>query len=112
MIDTLTALVTSVGFIVFLVLLVLGVGAMIRRILLYVRTGHRVPIILRRDFGLFLAFLWVFGSTALLRFLGITLEEGSIERLLFILQQNIVGLIALGYWVKVELFDVDDPSVE
>jgi hypothetical protein len=112
MIDTLTAIVTTGGFLIFLVLLGLGVGAMIRRILLYVQTGHRVPIILRRDFGLFLALSWVFGGAALLRFLNIVLEPGSVERLLFIVQQYLVGLIALGYWVKVELFDVDDPTVE
>lgn len=88
-----------------------GIFGMVRRVILFQRAEERVPVILRRDLGLFVA-LSVIGLESLgIRALGINLAEmPDLVRLLFAVHWDIILISALLYWVKVELWDVDDPD--
>lgn len=94
----------------FVALLGSGLFGMIRRVILFQRASEAVPVLMKRDIGL-LAGLAIVGLESLgLRALGIT-QMLDLERLLYTAQQDLAILIPLAYWVKVELWDVDDPNV-
>lgn len=93
---------------VFLVLLGMVLFSMLRRVRDYRIAGLPVPVLLRRGIVLFAALAVMGGETVLLRILGITFAPGSLERLIFIVQADIILLSALIYYAKTEMFDMDD----
>jgi hypothetical protein len=105
-----TSLLSILTFMAFGPMAVLTTLSMLRRMLLYVRANKPIPILLRRGIVLFSAFSIVVGESVILRATGIMLAEGSLERFLFILQADILILIAMGYYAKAELFDIDNPD--
>jgi hypothetical protein len=109
-IQTITGIVNGIALAVFLLLLGATLMAMGRRIHDYRAAGMPLPVILKRGFVLF-ATLGVIGAEATaLRVLDIVPAEGSIERLLFTVQYDLILLGALAYYAKTELFDIDDPD--
>lgn len=101
--------VNAIGLASFLVLLGAVVFSMLQRLYLYKTAGLPLPVILKRGLVLFAALSVLGGETAVLRILGIQFGQDSIERLLFIIQANIILIGAMSYYAKVELFDMDDP---
>jgi hypothetical protein len=96
------ALVTFVG------LIGAGLFGLLRRLALYATAEMAVPVLLKRDVVLLFA-LSVVGMEALgIRGLGIVLDAWP--RVAYVAQQDLVVILAVAYWVKVELRDVDDPS--
>lgn len=96
--------------ITFVALLGSGLFGMARRLVLFARAEQPVPVLMKRDIAL-LSALAILGIEQLgLRALGIN-QMDDLERLIYSLQQDFIVLLALAYWVKVELFDVDDPNV-
>jgi hypothetical protein len=108
MIATAIHIVNAVSLVIFLLLLGATLFSMVGRVLDYRRAKLPLPVLLKRGIVLFVALVLIGGETAVLRALGVTLGEASIERLIFITQANAILLIALGYYAKVELFDLDD----
>lgn len=105
-----TGVVNAVALVAFLVLLGACLFSMTRRILDYRRAQLPLPTVLKRGLVLFAALALIGGEAALLRAAGIVLEDGSLERLLFTVQSDLILLTALGYYTKAELFDLDDDS--
>jgi hypothetical protein len=109
-ITALTALLNALTLLVFTALLGAGLFGILRRVILYKRAKARVPVIMRRDIAL-LGSLGLIGlELLLLRAAGIDLMEFPVARLVFVIQSNAILITGLGYWVKVELWDVDDPD--
>lgn len=104
--------VNFVALIAFLLLLGATLASMLRRVVLYRRAGRALPILLKRGIVLFGALTILGGEAAALRAAGIDLTASPFLRLLYVMQANVVLLGALGYYAKVDLFDVDDPEVD
>lgn len=105
-----TNLLNAVTLFVFTALLGSGLFGIIRRVILYKRAKTRVPVIMRRDLAL-LGSLAVIGlESMLLRALNVDLSRFPELRFFFVAHWDIILVIGLGYWVKVELWDVDDPD--
>jgi len=95
----------------FMGLLGAGLYGMIGRFRLYMQAREPIPILLKRDLIL-VGSLALIGAEALgIRALGIDLSEPTWLRVAFILQQDVLLLGALAYYVKVELADIDDADV-
>ena len=109
-IATAISLVNGVALVIFLVLLGATVFSMLLRVRDYRRARAPLPVILKRGLVLFGALSIIGAEATALRVLGVTLPEGSIERLTFTVQYDVILLGALAYYAKTELFDVDDPS--
>ena len=84
---------------VFVLFAALALGRMARRAWEFVRAHQRVPIILKRDIGLFSAFVLIFGVGLLVgRILGTPLSQNP----LWVIPSSAIALITMGYWVWVE----------
>ena len=112
MIADLIALVNNVALIVFVALSGATVITMVMRLVAFRRAGMAVPALLKRGLVLVGAFLIIGFEVSFLRATGIVFPEGSIERLVFIIQYDVIVLTALGYYTKVEIFDIDDPGAK
>ena len=110
MIGTITAIVNWVALVIFLLLLGATLFSMARRMYDYRTAGVPFPVLLKRGFVLFAALGLIGAEAVALRALGIVLEEGSVERLAFTVQYDLILLGALAYYTKTELFDIDDPN--
>lgn len=110
-IEMVTQAVNAVASFVFLLLVGAILFAMIRRVRFYRAAGNPVPVLLKRGLALFGALVVIGGEGVMLRFLNIRLTEGSLERLAFTIQADLILLGALLYYAKTELFDVDDPEL-
>ena len=110
MIATVTTVVNWVALAVFLVLLGATLFSLTRRVHDYRLAGLPLPVILKRSFVLFAALTVIGAEAVAIRSLGIELPEGSLERLAFTVQYDLVLLGALAYYTKTELFDIDDPD--
>jgi hypothetical protein len=102
------ALVNAVALLIFVVLVTSCLFGMIRRAILYQRAENRLPVVLRRDIALFGALAVAVLELLAIRAFGIEFLPWT--RLVFVLQWDALLLTGLAYWVKVELFDVDDPD--
>jgi hypothetical protein len=102
--------VNAAALVVFVALSGATVFAMLLRFVRFRRAGVPVPALLKRGLVLIGAFLIIGFDVVALRAYGIILAEDSVERLVFIIQYDVIILTALGYYTKVELFDVDDPD--
>jgi hypothetical protein len=109
-IQTITAIVNAAALAVFLILLGATLFAMARRIHDYRTAGVPLPVILKRGFVLFAALTVIGVEAVTLRVLGVELSDGSLERLAFTIQYDLILLGALAYYAKTELFDIDDPD--
>ena len=109
-IHDLITLVNAVALMVFVGLSGATVFAMLLRLVAYRRASQPIPALLKRGLVLIGAFLVIGAEVVLLRAYDITLAEDSLERLAFIVQYDLIILSALGYYTKVEIFDVDDPE--
>ena len=97
----------------FVALIGAGLFGLIRRLRLYFAAQEVVPVLLKRDVVLLGALALIGLEAFTLRALGIVvadLEDGA--RLVYTLQSDIIIFLAVLYWVKVELLDVDDPGVK
>jgi hypothetical protein len=103
-------IVNGLASVLFIALIGAGVFAMARRIILYTQARLPVPVVLRRDFGLFAALALITVEGAILRSAGIELVDWG--KVVYVSQQAVVAAVALGYWVTIELFKVDDPKVK
>lgn len=110
MIGTITGIVNGVALVVFLMLLGATLFSLGRRIKDYRTAGLPLPVILRRSFVLFAALAVIGAEAVAIRALDVALEEGSLERLAFTVQYDLILLGALAYYTKTELFDIDDPD--
>ena len=105
-----TELLNAVTLLVFTALLGSGLFGILRRVILYKRAKVRVPVIMRRDIAL-LGSLAVIGlESMMLRALNVNLTDNAPLRFFFVAHWDLILVIGLGYWVKVELWDVDDPD--
>lgn len=96
------------AFMTYLVLSGVILAVLISRYNLYRRAKERIPVLLKRDIVLFGAIVILFGESLLIRSMNITIFiADDWPRLVFILQQNIIGIGALVYWAKVELTDLN-----
>ena len=95
---------------VFLVLLGAGLFGTIRRLRLYFAAHEPIPVLLKRDIVLLTALATIGVEGLILRTLGIV-PEGWF-RVLYVAQIDVILILAVFYWVKVELQDVDDPGVK
>jgi CDP-diglyceride synthetase len=102
------ALINALALLVFVVLVTACLFGMIRRVILYQRARQRLPVVLRRDLALFGALAVAVLELLAVRAFDIQFIEWT--RLAFTLQWDALILGGLAYWVKVELFDVDDPD--
>lgn len=102
----------GLGLVIFLVLLGGILSSLIRRVLSYRQRGAALPVILKRGIVLFTALAVLAGEAATLRVLGIdlTVEGAELERLVFIIQSNVVVDLAFAYYLKTELIDMEDPD--
>lgn len=103
-----TVIVNGVAILLFFGLVGAILYSMTRRIVDYRAAKLPLPTLLKRGFVLFGALAFLGGEAALLRSLGITMDPGTPERLVYILQTDFVLLGALLYYAKAELFDLDD----
>ena len=110
MIPTLIAIVNFVALLAFVGLSGATLFAMVRRLVLFRRAEQPLPVLLKRGLVLIGALLIIGLELALLRVLEVTLAPDSLERLVFIVQSDLIILTALGYYTKVEIFDIDDPD--
>lgn len=102
------AILNGISLLMFTALVGSGLFGILRRVILYRRAKALVPVIMRRDIAL-LGSLAIIGTESLvLRALNVVFEGWA--RVGFIAHYNLILLVALGYWVKVELWDVDDPD--
>lgn len=101
----------AVGLACFLFLLGAIMFSLLRRLRLYRAAQQRPDPILRRGIAMIGALAIIAGETFVLRFLGVTFDEASIERFLFILQADAIALTALAYYAKTE-YDLDDPRAD
>lgn len=70
------------------------------RIVRHMRNRERVPLLLRRDFGLFALFVLVFVAPRVVRWLtGVTLGM-EVWWVVFV---NVAAIVVLGYWLAVEV---------
>jgi hypothetical protein len=105
-----TDLLNAVTLLVFTALLGSGLFGILRRVILYKRAKVRVPVIMRRDIAL-LGSLAVIGlESMMLRALNVDLSANPTLRFFFVAHWDLILVLGLGYWVKVELWDVDDPD--
>lgn len=109
-IGTITAIVNGIALVIFLLLLGATLFSLARRVYDYRMAGLPLPVILKRGFVLFLALGIIGAEATALRVLGVHLEDGSVERLFFTVQYDVILLSALAYYTKTELFDIDDPD--
>jgi hypothetical protein len=109
-IQTITSIVNAAALGIFLLLLGATLFALIRRIHDYRLAGLPLPVILKRGFVLFGALAVIGAEAVAIRVLGVALPEGSIERLAFTVQYDVLLIGALAYYAKTELFDIDDPD--
>lgn len=107
--DKVLVVLNSFGLILFTVLLGSGVFGVLRRAILYRRAKETLPVLIRRDVVLLSALATIGLETLALRALGVTQLDGW-PRVAFVLQSDIILISALVYWVKVELWDIDDPN--
>lgn len=103
--------VNGVALLVFTALLGSGIFGMIRRLILYQRAAEAVPVILKRDLALLGALAFIGLESLLLRALNIGTLDGW-TKVLFVSHWDVILIAALLYWVKVELFDIDNPNVK
>jgi len=103
-----TDVVNGLAAVLFLLLVGAVVFSMLRRAVDYRRAELPLPVLLKRSLAVFLALIVLGGESVGLRTLGITLPEGSLERLGFVAQADIILILALAYYAKAELFDLDD----
>jgi hypothetical protein len=98
----------TIALLLFIALLGAGLFALLRRLRLYFVAGIPVPTPLRSAIVLGVA-LAVIGLEALgLAVLGAQPEDWALVAFRF--QRDVIVLSAVFYWVKVELYDVDDPN--
>lgn len=109
-IELVTAVVNFVALLLFVGLVSATLGSMLRRALLFRRAHKPIGVILRRGLALYTALTIVMLETFVLRVLGVELDE--VTRLIFIVQADAILFAGLGYYAKVELFDIDDPKVD
>lgn len=102
-----TAWVNLTAILLFLVLLGAIIISMVRRVRLYRTAALPIPVLLRALIVFFSALAVIGGEGVLIRALEIELPEGSVERLAYIVQVDVILLGALAYFAKVELFDLD-----
>jgi hypothetical protein len=103
-------IVNLVSGVLFLLLAGVVLFSMMRRIRDYRRAREALPVLLKRGFVLFTALALIGGETLVIRAWGINLMDYPFARLIYSIQTNVVLLIALGYYAKAELFDIDDPD--
>lgn len=100
----------AVALLVFTALIGAGIFGMVRRIVLFHRAEKPIPLILKRDLGLFGALAIIGMESLILRAAGISLAEADpFIRVVFAAHWDLILIVALAYWAKVELWDVDDP---
>lgn len=95
---------------IFLVLLGAGLFGTVRRLRLYFAANEPIPVLLKRDIVLLTALATIGTEGLILRTLGI-IPDGW-WRVLYVAQVDVILILAVFYWVKVELQDVDDPGVK
>lgn len=105
-----TGIINLIASIVFLVLLGAVVYSMLKRVRDYRLAGEPLPLLLKRGVVLFGALALIGGEAVVLRVLNVSMPMGSVERLLFVLQADLILLGAMAYYAKVELVDLDDES--
>jgi hypothetical protein len=102
------AFINALALLIFVVLVTACLFGMIRRAILYRRAEKPLPVVLRRDIALFGGLAVAVLELLAVRAFGIQFLEWT--RLVFVIQWDALLLGGLAYWVKVELFDVDDPD--
>jgi hypothetical protein len=105
-----TEVINAVTLLLFTALLGSGLFGILRRVILYKRAKVRVPVIMRRDIALLGSLALIGLESMLLRALNVDLQANPPLRLAFVAHWDIVLVLGLGYWVKIELWDVDDPD--
>jgi hypothetical protein len=108
--DVALDILNTIAFITLIGLLGAGLFGLARHIRLYWAAQMSVPILLKRDVALLSALAVIGLETMTLRVLGVGQLEGWV-RVAYVAQADIILLWAIIYWVKIELFDVDSPSV-
>lgn len=111
--ESVLSAVNAIALLAFTMALGSGIFGMLRRVILYDRAGEAVPVILKRDLALFGALAFIGLESLILRAANIDItDQITIVRLAFAVHWDVILLAALLYWVKVELFDIDNPNVK
>jgi hypothetical protein len=108
--ETIISAVNFVALAIFLALLGAILFSMARRIIFYHLADEPIPVLLKRGFVLFGALALLGGEAVLLRVIGIDLRGDPLLMLIYTVQADVILLTSLGYYAKVELFDIDDPD--
>lgn len=108
--DLALAIINGIGLLTFTGLVGAVVALLVRRGYTYMVARQTLPVILRRDLVLFTALSVVGLESLLLRATGTVLEGWA--RVFFVAHWDFVLVAALVYWVRVELNDIDNPSVK
>lgn len=82
----------------FLVLVLLAGGRMAWRLGLFLLTGTKVPVLLKRDIFLYGTFALYFGFALAFRLAGIVVSKNPF----WVIPSTVIALAAMGYWVWVE----------
>ncbi len=109
--DAVASTINAVALLLVTLLVGSGIFAMVRRGSIY-RAAHKdIPVIMKRDVALLGALAFIAVEAGILRMLHPDPLVGW-QRTFNVAVQSAIVVIALAYWVKVELFDVDDPDVK
>lgn len=92
------AVFNTVALAVFLVEVVVAFARMFWRLGMFLFTGVKVPLLLKRDIFLFAAFAVYFGAIFVIRILDIPARNNPT----WVVPTTILVLAAMGYWAKVE----------
>lgn len=108
--DVAIAVLNQLALVAFVTLLGAGLFGLLRRLRLYFAAEQPVPVIMKRDVALLGALALIGLEAMALRSLNLVLDGWP--RFVYVAQTDIILFAAVLYWVKIELFDIDDPEVK